>query len=132
MWRLVLRVAVGLVCLHAVATVIAGQVLHPHDELNALRFTMAVFGYLFLAAVNLVVWQAPVRGPRTRFGLHACNVAFLLFTSALADLNPEPPLITGAVRVGLLAAASFGLEAAVRAQSRAALARLELTSARAS
>ena len=115
MWRIIQRVVAVLTVLHALATAVFGRVLYPHDAWNQLLFSQHAFAFLFIALLNLVVWQAPARGSLSRWALHACNAGFLAFYVAMTVQKPEPPHVTAVVLLAAFLITGMMLELVLRA-----------------
>lgn len=113
MWRIFFRISATLVVLHGVLTFGAAVAIFHVVSADSLAFAQHGFTFIFIAALNLVTWQAPRRPRWLGSAVHGCNVAFLAFNVLFAALKPEPPTITAAVLLGLLAISAVGMDVSV-------------------
>src|SRR6185369_4727492 len=91
MSKILLRIVCVLLALHGISTFAAGKFLPISAIGDRLLFAQHGFTFVFLALLNLVVWQPIFRGPILRSAVHVCNLGFLLFYVAVSLRNSEPP-----------------------------------------
>jgi hypothetical protein len=108
MSKFLLRVFGGLLILHGAATFIAARFLPISAIGDRLLFAQHGFTFIFLALLNLVIWQS-VRSPAwARWALHASNLSFSILYVAISLRKPEPPnwvstvLVTALFLMGLV------------------------------
>ncbi len=119
LWHYLLRILAAVTLLHGAATFVFAKVVYPAGGLPALLFAQHGFAFIFLALLNLVIWQEPWRGWKARLSLHACNTVFFAFSMALVHFKPEPPHHVAAVLMGGFTFVGLVLERAARSLSKA-------------
>ena len=108
MAKILLRVIGILLILHGSATFVAAKFLPLSAIGDRLRFAQHGFTFIFLALLNLVVWQPARSSGWSRWALHACNLSFAIFYVAVSLRNPETPncvataLVTALFLMGLV------------------------------
>src|SRR3954471_5206518 len=102
MTRIILRVVCVLLILHGATTFVAAKFLPLSAIGDRLLFAQHGFTFIFLALLNLVVWQSALRAAWSRWALHVCNFSFALFYVAVSVRNPEAPNWVSTVLVTLL------------------------------
>lgn len=108
MWKILLRVISILLILHGSAAFVAAKFLPISAIGDRLLFAQHGFTFIFLALLNLVVWQSARSSGWSRWTLHACNLSFAIFYVAISLRNPEAPnwvstaLVTALFLMGLV------------------------------
>jgi hypothetical protein len=110
MFKILFRIACALLVVHGTATFVAGRFLPIAAIGDRLLFAQHGFAFVFLALLNLVIWQPVLRGPFLRSAVHVCNFAFTLFYTAISLRNSEPPNVIAMVLVGTLFLVGLVLE----------------------
>jgi hypothetical protein len=91
MSKILLRIIGVLLILHGSATFVAAKFLPISSIGDRLLFAQHGFTFIFLALLNLVIWQSARSSAWSRWALHACNLSFSIFYVAISLRNPEPP-----------------------------------------
>jgi len=110
MWRILLRAAVTLLILHALLTFAIAPVIVPGFSKDLFAFAQHGFAFLFLALLNLSVWQMPGSSNPLRYAVHLCNIVFLGFNLLFAIVNPEAATFVATGILLLLAFAAFAMD----------------------
>jgi len=118
MWRILLRILASLTVLHGLATLVAARLLPLSAIGDRLLFAQHGFAFIFLALLNLVIWQEPARGWMARIILHGCNAVFCGFYVAMAVHHSEPPNWTAVVLVAGMTLVGLAQELSARSRSR--------------
>jgi hypothetical protein len=91
MSKILLRIVGVLLILHGSATFVAAKLLPTSTIGDRFLFAQHGFTFIFLALLNLVIWQSARSSAWSRWALHACNLSFSSFYVAISFRNPEPP-----------------------------------------
>lgn len=108
MSKIFLRIVGVLLILHGSATFVAAKFLPLSAIGDRLLFAQHGFTFIFLALLNLVIWQSAGSSGWSRMALHVCNFSFSIFYVAITLRNPETPnwvstaLVTVLFLIGLL------------------------------
>jgi peptidoglycan/LPS O-acetylase OafA/YrhL len=108
MSKILLRITGVLLILHGFTAFVAARFLPTSAIGDRLLFAQHGFTFIFLALLNLVIWQSPRSSGWPRWALHACNLSFSIFYVAISLRNPEPPnwvstaLVTALFLMGLV------------------------------
>ncbi len=110
MWRVVLRVAVGLAFVHAALTFAMAIALFRAAPKDMLAFAQHGFGFVFLGCLNLATWEVPIRSRRFRWMAHGSNVAFFAFYVTFSVVQPHAPNYVATVILFGTTLAAFALD----------------------
>ena len=122
MTKLLLRIVSVLLILHGVATFVAAKLLPLSAIHDRLLFAEHGFPFIFIALLNLAIWQPASRRSFMRATVHACNLAFMLLYLVISFQVPEPPMYTAVALLGALFVIGLVLERSARSTTSAALA----------
>ena len=110
MWRILLRVVVVLLVVQGLLTFAIAPVILPRLSKDLLAFAQHGFAFVFLALLNLVMWQVPDRTIVLRYVVHGCNVVFFAFNLLFSFVNPEAPTFISTGILLLLAFSALGMD----------------------
>jgi uncharacterized membrane protein SirB2 len=102
MTKIILRIAGTLLVLHGIATFVAAKILPLSAIGDRLLFAQHGFTFIFVALLNLVIWQSASHGAFLRWTVHVSNLAFFLLYVAITLRNSEPPNVISAALAGVL------------------------------
>jgi hypothetical protein len=102
MTKILLRIVGSLLILHGMATFVAARFLPLSAIGDRLLFAQHGFTFIFVALLNLVIWQSAFHGAFLRWMVHLGNLAFTLLYVAISAQKPEPPNVVSAVLAGAL------------------------------
>ena len=110
MWRILLRVTVTLLILHGLLTFVIAPVIIHGSAKDLLAFAQHGFAFLFLALLNLAIWQTPDTSIPLRYAVHLCNIVFLGFNLLFAIVSPEAATFVSTGLLLSLTFAAFGID----------------------
>ena len=107
-----MRVITGLLVLHGALGFVVAPQIFPHLSPELLGFAQHGFAFIFLALLNLAVWQSPARTRGVRVAVHVSNVSMLAFYILWCVVKPEAPNYVGAVLLLLVSVLALLSDAA--------------------
>ena len=102
MLKILLRIASVFLMLHGAATFAAAKILPLSAIGDRLLFAQHGFTFIFLALLNLIIWQSASSGVLSRWTMHTCNLSFLLLYVAISIRNAELPNLISTTLIAAL------------------------------